>query len=545
MIGRQTLVWRLASVVAFAAASLAAEDENPPPPVYQAPTPVQPLGTPQAPGALPAAAETAKPAPAKAPVPNAAPRRRNAEDLEKLVAPIALYPDPLLASVLTASAYPLEIVQAARFVKDPNNLAKLDQQPWDENVKTVARFPEVIEKMSQDLVWTVELGKAFVAQQMDVMDSVQTLRAEAQATGALRSTPEQTVTVTNEVVHQAAAPEPTYATNQVVQIMPAQPGVVYVPQYDPVVVYTPAYVYDPWFPVVTFGFGIACGAWFWSDCCWNCGYVVYGSHGHYAHAPPHDGHGPPPPHDGHGPPPPRSSPGSQPSGPHGAGAARPGLQADGSSSASGRPWQPDANRLRNSFGPSRPTAGTASASRPGSRVVPPQTAGRPGSATSPLAAGTRPVPGTTSRPGPAAKSVQSGVPRAGVPSPAAPTGTPSKTPWRPSPGGQNVSRPAPPSAAMPGAQSAWRGTANLPAPKWGAGAATRYAPSSSFQSGATAARPMPSAPSFYSRGGGVSSGGGVSRPSGGSPFGAGGSGFRAPSFGGGRVSGGGFGGGRR
>src|ERR1022692_4903363 len=101
-------------------------------------------------------AADASPAP-----PPSAPAQRSAADLEKLVAPMALYPDPLIAVMLPASAYPVEVVQAARFVADTNNLAKLDDQPWDPNVKAVARFPAVIQKMSDELGWTVELGQPF------------------------------------------------------------------------------------------------------------------------------------------------------------------------------------------------------------------------------------------------------------------------------------------------------------------------------------------------------------------------------------------------
>src|SRR5262245_207725 len=104
--------------------------------------------------------------------PPSAPPKRSAADLEKLVAPIALYPDPLLATMLPASVYPLEIVQAARFVADTNNLAKLDEQQWDDNVKAVARVPDAIKKLNDDLQWTIELGEAFLAQDKDVMDAI-------------------------------------------------------------------------------------------------------------------------------------------------------------------------------------------------------------------------------------------------------------------------------------------------------------------------------------------------------------------------------------
>ena len=120
--------------------------------------------------------------------PPAGPALRSAADLEKLVAPIALYPDPLIAVVLPASAYPLEIVQAARFVKDTNNIAKLDSQTWDDNVKAVARFPDIISQMDQNLNWTSDLGDSLVNQSKDVMDAIQRMRATAQSSGALKTT---------------------------------------------------------------------------------------------------------------------------------------------------------------------------------------------------------------------------------------------------------------------------------------------------------------------------------------------------------------------
>src|SRR5436190_20797169 len=97
---------------------------------------------------------------ANATPPPSAPVQRSAADLEKLVAPIALYPDPLLATILPASVYPLEIVQAARFVADTNNLTKLDAQPWDDSVKAVARVPDAIKKLNEDISVTIELGEA-------------------------------------------------------------------------------------------------------------------------------------------------------------------------------------------------------------------------------------------------------------------------------------------------------------------------------------------------------------------------------------------------
>src|SRR5215467_4190396 len=115
-------------------------------------------------------APAANPAP-----PPSAPAKKSGAELQKLVEPIALHPDPLIAMILPASAYPLEIVQAARFVKDTNNVPKVDDQPWDENVKGVAKFPELIAKMDADLKWTIDLGQAFIDQPKEVMDKIQEL----------------------------------------------------------------------------------------------------------------------------------------------------------------------------------------------------------------------------------------------------------------------------------------------------------------------------------------------------------------------------------
>ena len=123
------------------------------------------------------------------------------EELDQLVAPIALHPDALLAQILMASTYPLEVVQAARLVKenpglkgDPLNEA-LKQQPWDDSVKSLTTFPQVLGMMSDKLDWLEKLGDAFLSQQQELMAAVQRLRARAQAEGQLKSTPEQNVIV--------------------------------------------------------------------------------------------------------------------------------------------------------------------------------------------------------------------------------------------------------------------------------------------------------------------------------------------------------------
>src|SRR6185436_6355205 len=166
-----------------------------------------------------------------------APAKLSAAELEKLVEPIALHPDPLIAIILPASAYPLEIVQAARLVKDTNNIPKVDDQTWDENVKAVAKFPEVVAMMDKDLPWTMDLGQAFIDHSEDVMNAVQALRVKAQKAGNLKTSPQQVVTVTNIVVQQTNITEVVNVTKEVVQVVPSNPSVIYVPTYPPAVYY--------------------------------------------------------------------------------------------------------------------------------------------------------------------------------------------------------------------------------------------------------------------------------------------------------------------
>lgn len=196
-----------------------------------------------------------------------APAQRSMADLEKLAEPIALYPDPLLAVLLPAAVYPLEVVQAARFVKDTNNIAKLDGQPWDENVKALARFPAAIARMDADLDWTSQLGQAFIDQPKELMEAIQSLRSKAQKAGTLQTTPQQVI----------------YVTNNIIEIQPANPQVIYVPTYTTTVYYPPpAYVYNPYAPLVTFGAGVAMGIIIANNCDWHGGGVWYGG-GYYHH----------------------------------------------------------------------------------------------------------------------------------------------------------------------------------------------------------------------------------------------------------------------
>ncbi|GLS04484.1 hypothetical protein GCM10007860_16310 [Chitiniphilus shinanonensis] len=199
------------------------------------------------------------------------------DELEQLVAPIALYPDSLLAQVMMASTYPLEIVEAERWVKNNPNLKDkalddaLQSQSWDASVKSLAAFPQVLQMMNDKLDWTQRLGDAVLAQQADVMSAVQRLRTKAQAEGNLKSSKEQTVTVV-----QATAQQP-----QVITIEPAQPQVVYVPTYNPTVVYGPwpypAYQPFYWYPpgytaaasFFSFTAGVAVGAALWGNFDWH------------------------------------------------------------------------------------------------------------------------------------------------------------------------------------------------------------------------------------------------------------------------------------
>src|SRR5262249_49297782 len=148
--------------------------------------------------------------------------------------PIALYPDSLVSQILMASTYPLEVVEADRWVKANKSLqgdaltSALEAQTWDPSVKSLVNFPQVLAMMSEKLDMTQKLGDAMLAQQKDVLDAVQRLRAKAQAQGNLKTTKEQTV-----VVEQPATTE----QSMVIKIEPADPQVVYVPSYNPAVVY--------------------------------------------------------------------------------------------------------------------------------------------------------------------------------------------------------------------------------------------------------------------------------------------------------------------
>jgi hypothetical protein len=203
------------------------------------------------------------------------------EELDQVLAPIALHPDPLISQILMAATYPLEIVQADRWAQQNKSLkgdavtAALEKQDWDPSVKSLVAFPQVLTMMSEKLDWTQKLGDAFLADQKKVLDTIQSLRAKAQASGNLKTTKEQTVIVEEKII----------------KIEPANPQVIYVPSYNPTVVYGswpyPAYPPYAYYPpgyvassMMWFGAGMAMGAAFsgawgygWGDCDYNGGKV--------------------------------------------------------------------------------------------------------------------------------------------------------------------------------------------------------------------------------------------------------------------------------
>jgi len=198
-----------------------------------------------------------------------------ADQLDSLVAPIALYPDPLLAQVLAASTYPLEIMQLQQWLaqhKDLKDKALADavmKQPWDPSIQSMAALPDVVKRLADDIQWTTDLGNAVLAQQSDVMDAVQRMRAKAQEKGNLKSN--EQMNVETKVIENKS----------VVVIEQAKPDVVYVPSYDPVVVYgAPPYPYPPIaYPppgyyaagmAISFGVGMAIGAAWGGGGGWCC-----------------------------------------------------------------------------------------------------------------------------------------------------------------------------------------------------------------------------------------------------------------------------------
>jgi hypothetical protein len=215
--------------------------------------------------------------PAAAPAAEASAAPISPGQLDSLVAPIALYPDPLLAQVLAASTYPLEIVQLRQWLdkhKDLKDKALADavkKENWDPSIQSMAALPDVVKQMEENIKWTSELGNAFLAQQSDVMDAVQRMRAKAKDSGKLTSN--EQMKVETKVIE----------SKSVVVIEQSNPQVVYVPSYDPVVVWgaSPVYAYPPIvYPpyyyaagvALSFGVGLAMGAMWGGGWGYGCGW---------------------------------------------------------------------------------------------------------------------------------------------------------------------------------------------------------------------------------------------------------------------------------
>src|SRR6516165_8078701 len=224
-------------------------------------------------------------------------------ELQSLVAPIALYPDSLVAQILTAATFPDQVAIANYWLEQNKSLTgstlmqAVDQQSWDPSVKALTEFPSVLDNMAKNLTWTSSLGEAYHNQQSEVMSAIQTLRAQANAKGNLKSSSQITV------VQQSP---------QTIVIQPTNPQIVYVPQYNPTVVYGTPYVVPGYVAptytagdvaaagIIGFGAGIAVGAMMSGVCCswgyssWNCGWhgtaVVYHGGGYYGNAGWHGGY---------------------------------------------------------------------------------------------------------------------------------------------------------------------------------------------------------------------------------------------------------------
>jgi hypothetical protein len=226
------LLW-LAWIVMAASVSWASQDQQPEPPTNE--TPAQPA-------------------------------LQSPDQLQSLVAPIALYPDSLVAQILSGATYPTQIVEAERWLQQNRNLQGQDlanavnQQPWDPSVKALTAFPSVLANMDQNLSWTQALGDAYYNQAQDVMDAVQAMRQKAEQAGHLKSTPQQVVTNNGPDI----------------VIQPANPDIVYVPTYDPWLIYGPPIPVWPgfvfgglWVNQPFFGFGVGINLGFWRPFGWG------------------------------------------------------------------------------------------------------------------------------------------------------------------------------------------------------------------------------------------------------------------------------------
>lgn len=180
------------------------------------------------------------------------------QELDGVLAPIALYPDPLLAELLPASTYPAEIADAAAWLRSGRDPSRIDDQNWDEAVKAIAHYPDILNMMADNINWTSDLGDAFLNRPEDVAGSIQRLRWQARNAGNLENTSQQTVIINGDYI----------------EIIPAQPQYIYVPQYDPSVIYIRRWT-PGGSPFMTFGLGLVIGGWLSMDFDWGHHQVIY------------------------------------------------------------------------------------------------------------------------------------------------------------------------------------------------------------------------------------------------------------------------------
>ncbi|MEY4484190.1 MAG: hypothetical protein RL693_1642 [Verrucomicrobiota bacterium] len=187
---------------------------------------------------------------AQEPVDNPPVINLTAPELDELLGPIALYPDALISLILPASTAPMDIVLAARFVASDGNLAGVEEKPWDSSVRALTRYPDTLKWLDENLEWTSQVGNAFIAQPVEVMESIQHLRGMARALGNLVDTPQQKIVL-----------DDTY-----IRIVPAQPDYIYEPRYDPEIIYYERPVAEPY---LYFSVGFFVGSWLNYDCDWR------------------------------------------------------------------------------------------------------------------------------------------------------------------------------------------------------------------------------------------------------------------------------------
>jgi hypothetical protein len=192
------------------------------------------------------------------------------DQLEQLVSPIALYPDPLVALILPATTFPSDVVLAARFLDRGGSPDTASTEPWDDSVRALARYREVVDYLDDHLEWTRRLGQSFLDQPDAVMDAIQMVRIRARAAGLLTDTPEQHIIVEDDEVC----------------IVPAQPSIIYVPRYDPWVICRPSIPAYGRGPFITFGVGCTVGTWLRFDCDWRARSVcIVDRPAHWYHSP--------------------------------------------------------------------------------------------------------------------------------------------------------------------------------------------------------------------------------------------------------------------